>query len=90
MDDEPAIRRLLSDVLSAPGHGVFTVRGGHFDLIITDVNMPGMDGTGLLRRMKKHRKAFRITSFMKTMDAALVNRRVRSGWTSQEKRKATA
>ncbi len=70
VDDEPAIRRLLSDVLSAPGHRVSTaqdgleaverLRDGHFDVIITDMNMPGMDGIGLLRWMKKNRRKEKV------------------------------
>ena len=70
VDDEPAIRRLLSDVLSAPGHRVFTAQDGleavktmqegNFDAIVTDVNMPGMDGIDLLRWMKKNRRKEKV------------------------------
>ncbi len=70
VDDEPAIRRLLCDVLSTPGHKVSTARdgleaverlqGGHFDVLITDMNMPGMDGIGLLRWMKKNRRKEKV------------------------------
>lgn len=64
VDDEPGIRQLLTDLLSAPGYEVVTAGNGHeaverlqdspFDAIVTDLNMPGMDGIGLLRWMKQN------------------------------------
>lgn len=54
VEDEPGIVQILSDLLIAEGHTVETagdgdtglqkVRGGHFDLLILDVMMPGLSG----------------------------------------------
>src|SRR3954469_4943816 len=58
VDDEPPIRALLGDHLQQVGHHVMLAangaawldilsRGG-FDLVLTDVRMPGMNGLELL------------------------------------------
>lgn len=54
VEDEPGIVQILSDLLRAEGHTVETagdgdaglqkVRGGHFDLLILDVMLPGLSG----------------------------------------------
>jgi two-component system KDP operon response regulator KdpE len=54
VDDEPQIRRVLHSTLAAAGHEVADVgsgraaleslRDGTFDLVLLDINMPGMDG----------------------------------------------
>ena len=63
VDDEPGIRHLLNEVLSGEGFNVVMasdgqesvecLKGSSFDLVITDLNMPRLDGIGLLRWMKK-------------------------------------
>jgi len=63
VDDEAGIRNLLFDVLSDEGFKVTLAKNGRdslkqmrnrsFDLLITDINMPGLDGIDLLRKMKK-------------------------------------
>lgn len=62
-DDEAIIRKVLFEVLSGEGFRVTLAKDGQesleqmahhsFDLLITDINMPRLDGIGLLRRMKK-------------------------------------
>lgn len=62
IDDEPSIRDLLSVMLRDDGHEVEAVGDGteglqrlavrDFDLIITDVKMPGVDGIEFYRRVK--------------------------------------
>jgi CheY-like chemotaxis protein len=62
VDDERGIRYLLSDVLSDAGFEVSIAKDGqesldqlkenHFDLVITDINMPRLDGIEMLKRMK--------------------------------------
>lgn len=58
VDDEAAIRALLEMALSAEGHRVETsadpraaidqIQAAAYDLVITDINMPGLDGHGLV------------------------------------------
>ncbi len=65
-EDSPLIRRLIQDALDAGGfHNVELVSHGkaawdrliepdeHFDLLITDIEMPKMDGLTLTRRLRE-------------------------------------
>jgi len=63
VDDEAAQRDILRTILTAEGYGVETARtaaealekGGHqqFDLILTDLKMPGADGLTLVRDLSR-------------------------------------
>ncbi|HEV7755195.1 MAG TPA: response regulator transcription factor [Mycobacteriales bacterium] len=62
VDDDPAIRQLLIDILAMDGHearvavdGVAAVRALEVlrpDCVILDVMMPGLDGYGVLRNIR--------------------------------------
>jgi two-component system KDP operon response regulator KdpE len=62
-DDEAGIRKVVRDALERAGHDVETAGDGEealarfeqgaFDLLITDWNMPRMDGFELVRRVRK-------------------------------------
>src|SRR6202011_5058538 len=62
VDDEPSIRDLLTAMLLEDGHDVEAAADGadglerlaarDFDLIITDVKMPGVDGVEFYQRVK--------------------------------------
>ena len=67
IDDEPLLRRLMKEMLEGEGHTVETADGGEaglnafrtarergepFDLIITDLGMPYMDGRTVARTVK--------------------------------------
>lgn len=70
VDDEPLILRPLSLCLEDSNHRVTTalsgqkaldlLRGKPFDLVITDLKMPGMDGITLLRRAKEIRPETKV------------------------------
>jgi two-component system response regulator AtoC len=61
-DDEPGIREFLVDALSLDDHVVVPASDGRsaaklldergFDLVITDLKMPGLDGMALLRKVR--------------------------------------
>jgi len=63
VDDEKGIRVLLSEVLVHRGFEVSLASDGqeslekleknHFDLVITDINMPRLDGVSMLKNMRK-------------------------------------
>src|SRR5512142_2836424 len=63
VDDEPFFQELFREVLTAAGHATRTagtaeealqlLSRDHFDLLVTDIVMPGMDGVGLVREAKK-------------------------------------
>jgi DNA-binding response OmpR family regulator len=62
VDDDPAIRELLTDVLEMDGHKVHVAVDGHDgvrtfeavrpDFVVLDVMMPGLDGYGVLRAIR--------------------------------------
>jgi two-component system cell cycle response regulator len=63
VDDEEVVCRFLKRVLDGGGHQVEVCRGGReaiekleedsFDLVITDLKMPGVDGIAVLRKAKE-------------------------------------
>jgi two-component system, chemotaxis family, chemotaxis protein CheY len=63
VDDVASIRSIVTSMLEKHGHRVFSVGSGdeaielakakRVHLVITDVNMPGMDGLTLIAQMKK-------------------------------------
>jgi len=65
VDDEPIKRSILEDQLQAAGYSVSTVSNpleaepilakSYFDVILTDLRMPGQDGLSFLRQMKRQR-----------------------------------
>jgi two-component system response regulator AtoC len=77
VDDEQFVRTLLATVLGRHGHEVVAVcdaeqalaalsASREFDLMLTDVVMPGMDGFDLLRRVRSaypHIKVIVLTGF---------------------------
>ena len=64
VDDDPSVRAALRLTLQCDGHSVtalaeawdalarFTAAGERFDLVVTDVWMPGMDGLQLIRAVR--------------------------------------
>lgn len=64
VDDEEHIREIISEFLQAFGYNVITAENGEealkacsktsFDLVITDIRMPKMNGLKLLKALKSH------------------------------------
>jgi len=83
VDDQPEIARTVRAVLVHDGLEVETaangrealdllMRGGHFDLVITDIRMPEMDGLELLRQVRQLRESLPVV--VMTGRATLKNR----------------
>ena len=63
VDDQLTIRELISVILQGRGHSITTaedgltalekVRNEHFDLVITDINMPKMDGYAFVAKVRQ-------------------------------------
>ncbi len=75
VDDDPKILRLLSDMVSSLQHEVETAKDGFeamakvgldIDLILLDVNMPGMDGFEVARSIRKQYLANELPILMVT------------------------
>jgi DNA-binding NtrC family response regulator len=64
VDDDLNLRELLIDTLNTIGYAAEAAEDGiqaldmlerrPFDLVISDVRMPGMDGVGLLKKIRRH------------------------------------
>ena len=64
VDDEPDLLAVIGEILAARGYQVETAtagaealerleRGGRFDLILSDVRMPGMDGPAFYQALEE-------------------------------------
>ena len=66
IDDEKGILQIIRQVLTKFGHNVETAADGQegiqkfddgsFDIVITDIRMPGIDGNGVVRHIRKSDK----------------------------------
>ena len=62
IDDQPQLRAVMGEILSAGGHepvlaadgveGLTALRREHPDLVVCDINMPVLDGFGVLRAIR--------------------------------------
>jgi len=70
IDDQEAIRRVVRRALERDGHEVFEASDGElgmeilesqsFDLVITDIFMPGQDGIVTLRQIRKRFPSLKV------------------------------
>lgn len=71
IDDEDVVREVLSDLLDEQGHTVFhTATGaegigllesnGPFDVVFTDLSMPGMDGWAVARHVRERFRLVKV------------------------------
>lgn len=89
VDDEAGVREMVGDALRFAGYQVTvqadavgalgTLRKGHVDLMIADVNMPGMDGYDLLRRLREGGDATPTILLTARHDSADITHGLRTG-----------
>ena len=70
IDDDPMVRRVLSDILSHEGHTVTTAEDGNdglakfeklgHDLVFTDLGMSGMSGYQVIRAVRAQGERVRV------------------------------
>jgi len=63
VDDSPSVRQMVKLVLSSAGHnvteagngaeGLEKAKGAQFDLVLTDLNMPVMNGIAMIRGLRQ-------------------------------------
>jgi CheY-like chemotaxis protein len=63
VDDDPSVRRVVERIVRSQGHEAFGASSGRealallefnsFDLIVTDINMPDMDGIELILAVRE-------------------------------------
>lgn len=83
VDDEPAVREVVTEYLAADGHHVETATNGReglekflagrFDVVVTDQGMPEMSGDQLaaaIKRVAPNRAVILLTGFGDIMEAA--------------------
>src|SRR5215831_14511251 len=87
VDDDPGQRSLLNSFLQSQGfetvvvdsgeRALDTLRGGKFDLMISDVRMPGLSGLDTLRRARQEHATLPVllvTAFTDIRDAVAAMR----------------
>ena len=79
VDDEPAVARLLEEILAADGHRVDTAVNGAdalvklgeraYDAVLSDIRMPDLDGPGLYRELERRHPEITTRIVFMTGDA---------------------
>ena len=80
VDDEPQIRRVMRTTLAARGYEVDDarsgedalekLRAGRYDLVLLDINMPGMGGVETCRTIRQERHGLELAIIMLTVRSA--------------------
>jgi len=89
VDDEPQVRKIVQRTIERYGYDVICFEDGmscldelsvgDCDLLITDVNMPGLDGLELLEKVKKIRPLLDVLIVTGYGDIPMAVRAVKSG-----------
>ena len=80
VDDSPSMRKMVSFTLTGAGYSVVEAVDGvdayekaqaqSFDLVLTDQNMPRLDGLGLTRKLRDHPQFKTIPILMLTTESS--------------------
>ncbi len=91
VDDEPFIREFLTEILEENGYLVYTKSNGkdglaffedhreEIDLVVTDRNMPELDGERLLMQLKSIRPSLPVILITGNIDNDISERMEQSG-----------
>src|SRR5262245_50245424 len=89
VDDDPAIREVLQESLQESGYRCTTAgdgidalerfRSGAFQLLVSDIDMPQMDGVRLLREVKTLRPDTEVIMLTGMLDLDVAIRAIRMG-----------
>ena len=93
VDDDELIQDAVRAILEALGHTVTTVSGGeeavaaleaglHPDVVVLDMNMPGLDGAGTLPRLRVLRPSLPVLLATGRVDQAALNLVEADAWTT--------
>ena len=79
VDDSGSLRQMVTFVLKDAGYdvveaidgqdGLAKARSHHVDLVLTDQNMPGMDGLGLIRELRTMKNYKTVPILMLTTES---------------------
>ena len=91
VDDDPAVHELLAAVLRRPEwqidsafdglEGLARAKARPYDLVLTDVRMPGMDGLELLHQIREIRPEAKVMVMTADSTPANIVRAIRSSKT---------
>lgn len=80
VDDSPSMRKMVSFTLTGAGYQVVEAVDGidafekaqaqTFDLVLTDQNMPRLDGLGLTRKLREHPNFKTVPILMLTTESS--------------------
>lgn len=80
VDDSPSMRKMVSFTLTGAGYQVVEAVDGvdayekaltqSFDLVLTDQNMPRLDGLGLTRKLRDHPQFKTVPILMLTTESS--------------------
>src|SRR5262249_50212553 len=83
VDDEPAIRSLLAEILESSGLEVITAQDGReardqasrhsLDLVITDLIMPEVEGIEFIAKLRKERKDLKLIAMSGLFSADMLS-----------------
>ncbi len=85
IDDEDTIAKMIADVLeskvsdviisSSGAEGLYRAREFEPDVIVLDLNMPGMDGFEVMNKLRKNQKTADIPVLIITVDDTAKNKK---------------
>jgi DNA-binding NtrC family response regulator len=89
VDDEEVLRTLYAEALSEAGYVVFKAASGEdalakaeklkFHLVVTDLNMPGISGLDLLKKIKEIKSDTQVILLTSHMDLHLASNAMKLG-----------